>query len=212
MLATFNGTWDWTAIGTLVLAFVTLLLAGATFWMVKLTRGSLAQTKDEIALSRREVEEAHRPVLVPVVLARPPDLMPQSVSRSGRTFPDRPSVAEPGVLAVPVKNIGSGPALRVVASIERLDEQGDTYSGAIERQMPGEVAGIGKDQTVPIEIGYHDWEERWNFQLRLMYEDVAGKQWATVSRYMPERRRYDGLCFEALAARPETSSSVIPSR
>lgn len=192
MLATFNGTWDWTAIGTLALAVVTLaaVIVGAV---------SLRQTRKAIALSRKEVEEAHRPVVIPVVIARPPDLMAQSVSGSRRTFPDRPSVAEPGVLAVPVQNIGSGPALRVVASIERLDEQGDLYRGAIEHQTPGEVAGIGKDQTVPIEIGYHGWEERWNFQLRLVYEDVAGKRWVTVGRYIHEHRRYEGVGFEALS-------------
>jgi hypothetical protein len=65
MPATFNGTWDWTAIGTLALALMTLVLASATLWMVMLARRSLAQTQDEIALSRREVEEAHRRVLVP---------------------------------------------------------------------------------------------------------------------------------------------------
>jgi hypothetical protein len=60
------------------------------------------------------------------------------------------TVAESGVLAVPVQNIGSGPALRVVASIERLDEHGERYTGAIEQQTPGKVAGLGKDQTVPM--------------------------------------------------------------
>src|ERR1700680_4128893 len=105
MLATFNGTWDWTAIGTLALAFVTLLLASATFWMVKLTRGSLAQTKDEIALSRREVEEAHRPVLVPVV-----DTTSYiDLGADGANRERRPQLEPGGRLFVPVENIGSGP-------------------------------------------------------------------------------------------------------
>lgn len=181
MLLAFAGNWDATAVGTLALAIVTGV--------------SLAFGWKSLRQGQKEVEEAHRPVVVPVVLARPPGLMPQSVVRSRRTFPDRPSVAEPGVLAVPVQNIGSGPALRVVASIERLDEQGNPYRGAIEHQTPGEVAGIGKDQTVPIEIGYHGWEERWNFQLRLVYEDVAGKRWVTVGHYIPERRRYEDVAF-----------------
>jgi hypothetical protein len=195
MLAAFDGTWDWTAIGTLALALVTLaaVIIGAV---------ALRQTRKAIALSRKEVEEAHRPVLVPVVIARPPDLSPQSISGSRRTFPDRPSVAESGVLAVPVQNIGSGPALRVVASIERLDEHGKLYSGAIEQQTPGRMAGLGKDQTAPIEIRYHGWEERWYFQLRLEYEDIAGKRWVTVGRYVPERRQYEGVGFEALSTPP----------
>jgi hypothetical protein len=189
MLAAFDGTWDWTAIGTLGLAAVTLaaVIVGAI---------SLRQTRKAIALSRKEVEEAHRPVVVPVVIAHPPDLVLRSVSGSRRTFPDRPSVAESGVLAVPVQNIGSGPALCVVASIERLDENGERYTGAIEHQTPGKVAGLGKDQTVPIEIRYHGWEERWNFELTLVYKDVAGKQWATISRYVAEHRRYEDVAIE----------------
>ncbi len=189
MLAAFNDTWDWTAIGTLALAVVTLVavIVGAF---------SLRQTRKAIALSRREVEEAHRPVVVPVVIARPPDLGAQSVSRSRRTFPDRPSVAESGVLAVPIQNIGSGPALCVVASIQRLDEHGERYTGAIEHQTPGKVAGLGKGQTVPIEIRYHGWEERWNFELTLVYADVAGKRWATICRYVAEHERYEGVTIE----------------
>lgn len=209
MILAFFGNWDATALGTLALAattFASLIFArrslGQMQKQIKLGQEQLEQTQDEIALSRSEVEEAHRPVLVPVVIAHPPDLVPRSISGSRRTFPDRPSVAESGVLAVPVQNIGSGPALCVVASIERLDEQGKPYTGAIEQQTPGRVAGVGKDQAVPIEIRYHGWEERWNFQLRLEYEDVAGKRWVTVGRYIPERRRYEGVGFEALNTPP----------
>jgi Tfp pilus assembly protein PilN len=72
MLAAFNGTWDWTAIGTLALAVVTgVSLAFAwgslkqTQRQIQLGQEQLEQTQREIELSRAEVEEAHRPVLVP---------------------------------------------------------------------------------------------------------------------------------------------------
>jgi hypothetical protein len=207
MLASFNGTWDWTAIGTLALAIVTgVSLAFAwgslkqTKLQIMLGQEQLQQTQREIELSRREVEEAHRPVVIPVVIARPPDLGARSVSGSRRTFPGRPSVVKPGVLAVPIQNIGSGPALGVVASIERLDDQGDLYRGPIEHRTPGRVAGLGKDDTVSIEIDYHGWEERWNFQLRLEYEDVADKRWVTICRYIAEHGRYEDLTIEMRAS------------
>lgn len=50
----------WTAIGTLAVAFVT----GVSLYF---GWRSLRQNQREIELSRKEVEEAHRPVIVPVV-------------------------------------------------------------------------------------------------------------------------------------------------
>lgn len=191
MLAAFNGTWDWTAIGTLTLAAVTLALAAATFWMVKLTRRALIQSRDEIALSRREVEEAHRPVLVPVVIARPPQLGPSPLPSGPRAFPDRPCVIVPSTLVVPVKNIGSGPALNVVASVERLGDEGAPWTGPIDHQTPGLATGIGNGELVHIPIHAHGWEERWNFKLTLMYEDVAEKRWTTAGCYVATSRRYE---------------------
>lgn len=75
----FDGTWDWTAVGTLALAlatFVSLCFArralGQAQEQIRLGQGQLEQTQREIELSRREVEEAHRPVVVPVVIAGRP--------------------------------------------------------------------------------------------------------------------------------------------
>jgi hypothetical protein len=45
----------------------TLALAMVTVGSVVLAWRALRQTRDEISLSRREVEEAHRPVLTPAV-------------------------------------------------------------------------------------------------------------------------------------------------
>jgi hypothetical protein len=206
MVATFNGTWDWTAVGTLALAaatFVSLFFARRsikqTQQQIKLGQAQLEQTQREIELSRTEVEEAHRPVLIPTVIPRLPSLRTRHIpGQEPPTHPERPSVTEPGVLGVQVHNIGSGPALHVEASVERLDEQGNLYGGANEPQTLGEVTGIGKDQAVSIEIRYHGWEDRWNFRLKLAYEDVAGKRWATVASYIAERQRYEGIAFPVL--------------
>jgi hypothetical protein len=53
-LATFNSTWDRTAIGTLVLAAVTLAV-------VIVAAIGLRKTRAGLALSRREVEESNAP-------------------------------------------------------------------------------------------------------------------------------------------------------
>ncbi len=190
MLATFNSTWDWTAIGTLTLAAVTLALAAATFWMVQLTRRALAQSRDEIGLSRREVEEAHRPVVIPTI-ATAARSVPMSAAERRAAPVEQPSIIRPGVLAVPVQNIGAGPALHVVASVTRMTDEGEIWAGPIEPQMPGVVAGLGKDATTAIAIRVHGWESRWNFELTLEYGDVAGKRWTTTARYVTANARYE---------------------
>jgi hypothetical protein len=189
MLATFNGTWDWTAVGTLVLAVVTLAA-------VIVAAIALRQTRADITLSRKEVEEAHRPVVVPVIVARAPATA--SVRASRHTLPARPCVIEVSVLVVPVQNIGSGPALSVEASVKRLlNAEGNPWTGAVEPQTPGTVAGIGKDQLIPIEIRSHGWEERWSFELTLTYDDVAGKKWSTVGRRNAADGRYEDVTISA---------------
>jgi hypothetical protein len=199
----FDGTWDWTAVGTLALAlatFVSLYFArralGQAQEQIRLGQRQLEQTQREIELSRREVEEAHRPVVVPVVIAGRPHLA-QSVSRGPSDYPLRPCVMESGKLVVPVQNIGAGPALNVVASIERLEDDGGPWRGAIEQQTPGKATGISPGAPVHIEVFYHGWEERWSFRLTVAYEDIAGKRWATVGDYIGGSRRYKHVAVEA---------------
>jgi hypothetical protein len=121
-VAVFHNVFDWTAVGTLALALATLILATATLWAVYLTRRSLSQTQEEIALSRREVEEAHRPVIVP--LADPRLIRMAGATSMGKPAA-QPAVHTTGQLTVPIENIGTGPALRVEASIELLSNKGD---------------------------------------------------------------------------------------
>lgn len=190
MFATFDGTLDWTAVGTLALAI-------ATFVSLVFGRKSLRHGQHAIELSRRQVEEAHRPVVVPVIIPRQPATA--SVSSSRHTLPNGPCVIEPGVLVIPVQNIGAGPALTVAAAIKPLDAEANPHTDLAEFQAPGMVAGIGKDQTIPIEIRAHGWEQLWGFDLTLTYEDVAEKKWSTVSRYHVDEGRYGGVTITAEA-------------
>jgi hypothetical protein len=192
VLAAFNGTWDWTAIGTLALAVVTLAA-------VIIATIALRQTRDAIALSRREVEEAHRPVVVPVVGERKVGTVSRHTLRVG------PKVRD-GLVVIPVQNIGVGPALQVEASLKLLGTDGKPSIAPVGPQTPGTVTGIGKNQSTTIEIRAHRWTEGASFELTVRYRDVAGKEWETVGRYLADHLRYEGMTIEARRPYPTAAS------
>ena len=171
MLATFNGTWDWTAIGTLVLAAVTLAA-------VIVAAVSLRQTRREIALSRTEVEEAHRPVLVPF-----------QKSAEGVTFRggligagggpevsenpvDRQDLPPYSAAFLPVENVGMGPALNI-----RGQFTGPRGSGTV--RFPTEAVAVGARGVVAFE----NWDgeslsytgDDSSVSAIIDYDDVAGR-------------------------------------
>jgi|ERR1035438_284434 hypothetical protein len=142
MLASFNGTWDWTAIGTLALAVVTggSLVFG---W------ASLKQTQRAIALSRGEVEEAHRPVLVPfqrsgtAIKFRGGEISADRPSVAGND-PDRQDLPHYSAVFLPVENVGVGPALNV-----RGEFTGPRGSGTT--RFPTEAIAAGAHGVVTFE-------------------------------------------------------------
>jgi hypothetical protein len=176
MLATFNGTWDWTAIGTLALAAVTGV--------------SLAFGWKSLRQGQKEVEEAHRPVLVPLADSRPlevgyPDL-PEALAAG-------PFYLGEGRLAVPIENIGTGPALRVEASVQMLNPDGGPTgvgTGGIE---PAVLSGIRASGTVMPIIRINGLADVPGFWLTLTYDDVAGKGWITKARYIQTHTRYEDV-------------------
>jgi hypothetical protein len=191
---TTTGALELTAYATLGLALVTGALAAATFWMVKLTRGALAQNQQEIALSRREVEEAHRPVVVPVADTR--RMEPAGAGRP--TGPAVPVVYEAGRLLVPVENVGSGPALRLEATVEQwLTEDGEPAALPPGTQKPAAAAGLGSGVLMPLEIGLERVTGLSGFWLSMIYSDVAGKRWVTSARFIPARGRYEDVTIES---------------
>jgi len=113
-----TGAVELTAYATLLLAVVTAALAGATVWMVRLTRAALAQGQREIELSRREVEEAHRPVLVPfqrsgtAIKFRGGEI-PAGRPHVSESDPDRQDLPGYSAAFLPIENVGVGPALNV---------------------------------------------------------------------------------------------------
>jgi hypothetical protein len=168
---------DWTAIGTMVLALVTS--AGLLFGWRSLRQG------------QTEVEEAHRPVLAPVA-----DSRHVRIAR-GTDLPARPTVPVNGLLVIPVENIGSGPALSVRVALFPLKpgEWSATWSGQNPVGIIPTAIGVVQGVT-PLEIELPDVREVPGFELDLSYEDVAGKEWRTFTRWIPTSSRYDPLKLE----------------
>jgi hypothetical protein len=169
VFAIFHNTLDWTAVGTLALALVTAvaLLVGSL---------SLRQTKSELALSRREVEEAHRPVVVPV-----------------RDPPNEPRIGNQGFLDLPVQNIGTGPALRVEVSVF-LRTAGAVLTDEPPNLHPlGSVAGIAVAQMAWCFGRIQPAGGLGDFHFFITFEDVSGKEWLTVGRLNAALSRFDDV-------------------
>jgi hypothetical protein len=192
----FHEELDLTAIGTLSLAAVTLLSLLFTRRALKqaqaqmeLGQSQLEQTQEEIAFSRREVDEAHRPVVVPVTGGQHVTLT------SGKKLPPGPYVPEPGLLVVPIMNIGLGPALYLESTVEELDSA-DRWSDALGDPQPlGGVTGIGVSGVIRLEIAIHDVIDVPDFKLTLTYDDLAGKGWRTVAHWASDLGRYEDLAI-----------------
>jgi hypothetical protein len=150
----FNDAFDLTAIGTLALAVV-------TFGSLLFAARALAQTKEEIEVSRREVEEAHRPVVVPATDSKPG--------------------AAP--LSVRIENIGTGPALHIEGRALLLTVDGNRAGHGGEPASIGTVA-LGASSFGEIQLATEGWTEKACFELTLTYADVAGKRWQTTARYL----------------------------
>lgn len=182
MLATFNGTWNWTGIGTLVLAAV-------TFLAVLVAAIALRQTRADIALSRKEVEEAHRPVLAPIV-----DTTAQmDLGADGKT--EKLPVLAHGRLYVPVRNIGAGPALEIEALIEMLDDAkpaAEVSSGL----KAAKVAGLGVTRSLPMLVETPGWTKIPSFVLSVVYRDVAKKGWRTKCIFDHHTGRYEEITID----------------
>lgn len=167
MLLAFAGNWDATAVGTLALAVVTGV--SLVFGWKSLRQG------------QREVEEAHRPVVMPIVRKTTMDLGADGQHETS------PKLLNSGHIVVPVENIGSGPALNLEATMTYCD--GDAPSSAARGpQTPASVAGLGVSVFLPLYLEAEGWNG--DFLLSIDYDDVAGKTWRTESRFVKPLKRY----------------------
>jgi hypothetical protein len=195
----FSNELDLTAIGTLLLAASTLLSLffvrrslNQTQLQINLGQRQLAQTQHEIGFSRKEIclsrkdaEAAHRPVVVPVAGGQ------HFTLANGEDLPAGPYLPKPGLLVVPIMNVGLGPALCLDWAIEG-PALADSWS---ERQRLGEVTGIGVSEVISLEIAIDDLNDVPDFNLTLTYDGVAGKGWRTVAGWIADGGRYEGLAI-----------------
>lgn len=185
LFALHGSTFDWTALGTLVLALATF--GGLVFaWRsLRATQVQLAQTQAEIEVSREEVAQAHRPVLMPVLSDRAIKLY--SAEQAAKPW------ATKEMLYVPIENVGMGPALHVEASVNLLDAEGGPHPLGGHGIGPLVAIGAGSLTVAEVPISGSGMSGVPSFLLRLTYADVAGRQWVTTVRYLFPRERYDNL-------------------
>jgi hypothetical protein len=195
---TFTGNVDPTALATVALAVLTLaaVIVGGK---------ALRKAQSEIDTSRLEVEEAHRPVVIPV----------HDQNQELREF-DAPTVyrATPRYkenyrIVIPIKNIGSGPALNVSVNVTPLDDVGEPMYdpedelGDVWYQT--NIVGLGVSEMTPVEASVPT-QQLTNFRLSVYYADVAGKGWRTSADYFERQGGvYVGMRIDPVA-RPEDAS------
>lgn len=170
---------------------------------INLGQDQLEQTQREIELSRSEVEEAHRPVLVPVV----DSTSYMDLGADGANRERRPQLEPGGLLLVPIENIGSGPALNVEASVSGVSIPDEART---EHQTSARIAGLGERDFLALLIELPFWKELWSFTLTIEYSDVAGKGWLTMALFLRDTGRYDAVTVSACERKRPLSDMIKP--
>jgi hypothetical protein len=170
---TFTGNIDPTALATFLLAAITLVT-------VVVGGRALGKTTEEIDLSRREVEEAHRPVIVPLLDdAQKMILMFDDITERRA----RPYYLQNNRLVVPIKNIGSGPALNISVDVTPVNDDGQQSTAWGDKNYTLVVSGLGVGEVIPAVVPIPGLGDVPSFRLRVMYTDVAQKAWVTLANY-----------------------------
>jgi hypothetical protein len=154
------------------LTTATLVVAGVTLVLAVVTAISVWVAIKGFRLSAREIEEGRRPLVMP---------LDSSTGGSG------PHAGAHGHL-IPVENIGTGPALGLVAEIS-----GSTVDGTKKSKPCG---GLAVSAHTKIEIDATP-NETIKYVLLLTYTDVAGKRLTTTAKY-------SGSLFEEVTLGPTT--------
>jgi hypothetical protein len=183
----FSDNVDPTAIATIALAVLTLAA-------VVVGGKALSKTQTEIEWSRKEVEEAHRPVLIPVY-DEAQELQPSGTLVIHRA---KPRYQERERVVLPIKNIGSGPALNIMLSLAPLPANEPAGDRDALRWSTTRILGLGVMEILWVTVRVPDVTEVPDFALSLVYMDVAEKVWKTEADYIAlGDGEYGGMSIDA---------------
>lgn len=134
----------------------------------------VGDTREEITISRQEVEASQRPVLVALV---DPDVKLRAPTYSPDRLDAIPAVSNDKLL-IPLTNIGNGPALSVAIQV--------SIHGR-DQPAHGAVAHLAKQETSAAVVEVHGMAHLQNFNLYVSYRDLAGKGWTTYTMFINPR-------------------------
>ena len=146
----------------------TLALAAVTAWLAWTTRRVARTSGDQVKIDREQVEQSHRPVVVPY--HNPVD---EVRHRRGVLVSAAPNLDGGGIL-IPIQNVGTGPALKISAwFVDGLTD------GRVEQPVEALAAGDKNCLyfTHPERAFVHN--DLAFFKAQVWYLDVAGKQYET---------------------------------
>ena len=171
-----TGNVDPTSLVALILALLTLAL------LVVVVR-ALYLAQREIDRWRDQIEQSHRPVVVPI-----------------HSTMQMPVYQGHGELLVPLENIGSGPALDLHLFVTPRDENGGVSPAWGEVKHTGAASGLAVSKTIPVEVRAWGLGGLTSFDVWVTYFDLAGKEWVSSAKYLAseEGSRYTNLWVAAV--------------
>jgi hypothetical protein len=161
----------------------TLALAFATVWLALATHQLAGRSSEQVEIARVALERAHRPVIVPASSQAELAFRIGTISDAGAG-----PVMHAGKLAVPVENVGMGPALNLHGECAALAGGSTWGTGLVLHPVEGVAAGAANAITFVAREG--DLSMHPELALRLFYEDVAGRLYWTALHFNQSERGY----------------------
>src|SRR5205823_3802819 len=106
----------------------------------------------------------------------------------------RPTFMESSRIVVPIKNIGSGPALNIAVSITPRNPAGEFTEASGDARHTTTLLGLGVAELTAVAVYIPNLGALPGFDLWVTYSDVAVKPWTTAARYVDQDGgRYTGM-------------------
>jgi hypothetical protein len=202
----FSNSVDVSGIATAVAAVATVGLALTTAFLARGTKRAAIATEDEasttrgqseatvrqaeatteqVALSRRQLEEGHRPLVVPQLMDGDPRFGPAGT-------PHR------GLVPIPVRNIGLGPALDVQIAFSSPPH---IAPQPIRTGLQGRVPGMAVGEAATVAMRTSLAVEAPDFVVELAYTGVGGASYFTRARWDSRECAYADVSTTCLDGR-----------